>query len=91
MKYNCSVWYLDDATIAEDPRSACDDIDGCSSMLADFGLLLDSSKSALVNLGQDEMVLLCETQCINSILDKVSIAKKDDVILLGSRLISKAI
>ena len=36
MKSNLNVWYLDDATIAGDPRSACDDIKRCSCMLADI-------------------------------------------------------
>ena len=38
MKSNFNVWYLDDATIAGDPRSVCDDIKRCSCMLADIGI-----------------------------------------------------
>ena len=59
-------------------------------MLADIGIFLNPSKSELVNLGLDEMVFLRETQCINSILENVSFAK-EDVILVGSPLISTAI
>ena len=44
MKSNFNVWYLDDATIAGDPRSVCDDIKKCSCMLADLGLILNPSK-----------------------------------------------
>ena len=91
MKSNFNVWYLDDATIAGDPRSVCDDIKRCSCMLADIGLFLNPSKSELVNLGLDEAVFLRETQCINSILENVSFVKKEDVILLGSPLTSTAI
>ena len=91
MKSNFNVWYLDDATIAGDPRSVCDDIKRCSCMLADIGLFLNPSKSELVNLGLDEAVFLRETQCINSILENVSFVKMEDVILLGSSLTSTAI
>ena len=45
MKSNVNVWYLNDATIAGDPRSACDDIKICSCMLANIGLFLNPSKS----------------------------------------------
>ena len=81
MKSNFNVWYLDDATIAGDPRYACDDTKRCSCMLADIGLFLNASKSELVNLGLDETVFLRESQCINSILEK----------LLGSPLTLTAI
>ena len=91
MKSNFNVWYLDDATIAGDPRSVCDDIKRCSCMLADIGLFLNPSKSELVNLGLDEAVFLRETQCINYILENVSFIKMEDVILLGSPLTSTAI
>ena len=91
MKSNFNVWYLDDATIAGDPRSVCDDIKKCSCMLADIGLILNPSKSELVNLGLDESAFLHETQCIKSILKNVSFVKKEDVILLGSPLTSTAI
>ena len=91
IKSNFNVWYLDDATIAGDPRSVCDDIKRCSCMFADISLFLNPFKSDLVNLGLDETVFLRETQCINSILDNVSFAKKEDVILLGSPLTSTAI
>ena len=37
MKSNFNVRCLDDATIAGDKRSVCDDINRCSSMLADIG------------------------------------------------------
>ena len=60
-------------------------------MLADIGLFLSPSKSELVKLGLDEMIFLRETQCINFILENVSFAKKEDVILLGSPLTSTAI
>ena len=91
MKSNFIVWYLDDATIAGDPRSACDDIKRCSCMLADIGLFLNPSKSELVNQGLDESIFLRETQCINFILENVSFAKKEDIILLGSPLTSTTI
>ena len=91
MKSNFSVWYLDDATIAGDPRSVCHDIKRCSSVLADIGHFLNPSKSELVNLGLNEMLFLRETQCINSILENVGFVKKEYVILLGSPLTSKAI
>ena len=42
MKSNFNVWYFDDATIAGDPRSACDDIKRCSCMLTGIGLLSES-------------------------------------------------
>ena len=45
MKSNFNVWYLDDATIAEDPRSACDDIKRCLCMLADIGLFLNPNQN----------------------------------------------
>ena len=61
MKSNLNVWYLDDATIAGDPRSACDDIKRCSFILADIGLFLNPSKSELVSLGLGETVFLSET------------------------------
>ena len=77
--------------IAGDPRSVCDDIRRCSCMLADIGLFLIPSKSELINLGLDEPVFLCETQCINTILENVSFVEKEDVILLGSPLTSTAI
>ena len=54
-------------------------------MLADIGLFQNPSKLELINLGLDERVFLRKTQCINSILDNVSFAK-EDVILLGSPL-----
>ena len=38
MKSNFNIWYFDDATIAGDPRSVCDEIKRCSFMLADIGL-----------------------------------------------------
>ena len=60
-------------------------------MLADIGLFLNKSKSELVNIGLDETVFLRETQCINSILENVSLVKKKDVILLGSPLTSTSI
>ena len=88
-KSNFNVWYLDDATIAGDPRSVCDDIKKCSSMLADIGLFLNPSKSELVNLRLDETVFLRKTQCTNSILENVSFVK-EDVILLSSPLTSTA-
>ena len=44
MKSNFNVWYLDDATIAWDPRSACDDIKRCSCMLADIDRFQKPSK-----------------------------------------------
>ena len=91
MKSNFNIWYLDDATIAGDPRSVCNDIKGCSCMLADISLFLNPSKSELVYLGLDETVFLCETQCIYSILENVSFVKKGDVILLGSPFTSTAI
>ena len=91
MKSNLSVWYLDDATIAGDPRSVCDDIKRCSCMLADIGLFLNPSKSELVNQGLDKIVFIRETHCINSIQENVSFIKKEDVILLGSPLTSTAI
>ena len=91
IKSNFDVWYLDDATIAGDPRSVCDDIKKCSCMLADIGLILNPSKSELVNLGLDESAFVRETQCIKSILVNVSFIKKEDVILLGSPLTSTAI
>ena len=91
MKYNLNVWYLDDATIAGDPRSVCDDTKRCSCMLPDIGLFLNPSKSELVNLDLDETVFLRETQCINSILENVSFVEKEDVKLLGSPLTSTAI
>ena len=91
MKSNFYVLYLDDATIAGDPRSVCDDIKKCSCMLADIGLFLYPSKSDLVNPSLDETVFLRETQCLNSLLDNVSFAKKEDVMLLGSPLASTAI
>ena len=90
IKSNFNIWYLDDATIAGDPRSVCDDIKRCSSMLAGIGLFLNQSKSELVNLGLAEMVFLCENQCINSILENVSFAK-EDIIPLDSPLTSAAI
>ena len=90
MKSNFNVRYLDDATIAGDPRSVRDDIKRCSCMLANIGLFLNPSKSELVNLGHDETVFLRETQCINSILENVSFVK-EDVILLGSPLTSTTI
>ena len=62
MKSNFNVRYLNDATIAGDPRSVCDDIKRCSCMLADIGLFLNLSKSELVNQGLDEAVFLRETQ-----------------------------
>ena len=89
MKTNYNVWYLDDATIAVDPRSVCD-IKRCSCMLADIGLFLNPSKSDLVNLGLDETVFFRVTQCMNSIRENVSFVKKVDVILLGSPLTSTA-
>ena len=89
MKSN--VWYLDDATIAGDPRSVRDDIERCSCMLADIGLFLNPVKSELVNQGLDETVFHRETQCMNSILENVSFVEKEDVILLGSPLTSTAI
>ena len=76
MKSNFDVWYLDDVTIAGDPRSACDDIERCSCMLADIGLFLNPSKSELVNLGLDETVFFRETQCINYILENVSFLRR---------------
>ena len=91
MKSNFNVRYLDDATIAGDPRFVCDYIKRCSCMLADICLFLNPSKSELVYLGLDETVFLRETQCINSILKNVSFAKKEDVILLVSPFISTAI
>ena len=90
MKSNFNVWYLDDATIAGDPRSVCDDIRRCSCMLTDLSLFLNPSKSELVNLGLDETVFFRETKCITSILEDVSFVK-EDVILLGSPLTSTAI
>ena len=45
MKSNLNVWYLDDATIAGDPISVCDDIKRCSCMLAETGHCLNPSKS----------------------------------------------
>ena len=60
-------------------------------MLADIGLFLNPSKSELVNLGLDETVFFRETQCINSMMENVSFARKEDVILLGSPLNSTAI
>ena len=59
-------------------------------MLADIGLFLNPSKSELVNLGLDETVFLRETLCINYILENVSFAKMENVILLGSPLTSTA-
>ena len=90
MKSNINVWYLDDATIAGDPRSVCDDIKRCSCMLTSV-FFLNPSKSELVNLGLDETVFLRKTQCINYILENVSFVMKEDVILLGSPLTSTAI
>ena len=90
-KCNFSVWYMDDATIAGDPRFVCDNIKRCSCMLADIGIFLNPSKSELVYLGLDETVFLRETQCINSTLEDVSYVEKKDVILLGSPLSSTAI
>ena len=60
-------------------------------MLAEIGLIMNPSKSELVNLGLDETVFHRETQCINYILENVSFAKKEDVILLGSPVTSAAI
>ena len=60
-------------------------------MHADIGLFLNPSKSELVNLGLDETVFFRETQCRNSILEIVSFAKKEGVILLGSPLTSTTI
>ena len=60
-------------------------------MIAGMNLFLNPSKSELVNLGLDEMVFLCKTQCINSILENLSFGRKEDVILLGSPLTSTAI
>ena len=91
MKSNFIVRYLDDATIARDQRSVCDDVRRCSCMLADIRLFLNSSKSELVSLDLDETVFLRETQCMNSILENVSFVKKEDVILLCSPLTSTAI
>ena len=82
---------MNDATIAGDPRSVCDEIKRCSCIFADIGLFLNPSKSELVNQGLDEAVFLRETQCINYILENVSFVKKEDVILLGSPLTSTAI
>ena len=59
-------------------------------MPADIGHYLNPSKSELVNLGLDEMVFVREANCISSILENVSFAK-DDVIILGSPLTSTAI
>ena len=81
-KSNFDIRYLDDATIAGDPRSICDDIKRCSSIPSDIGLFLYPSKYELVNLGLDEMVFLRKIQCMNSIVENVSFAKKNDVILL---------
>ena len=72
MKSNYNVLYLDDATVAGDRRSVCDDIERCSCMLADICLFLNQSKSELVNLGLDETLFIDETQCINSILENIS-------------------
>ena len=91
MKSNFNVWYLDDATIAGDPRSVCDDIKRCSCILADIGLFQNPFNSELVNLGLDETVFLRETLCINCMMENVSFARKEDVILLGSQLTSTAI
>ena len=91
IKSNFSVWYLDDATFAGDPRSVCDDIKWCSSIPTDISLFLNPSKCELVNLGLDEMVFLRKTLCINSILENVSFVEKENVILLGSPLTSTAI
>ena len=90
IKSNFNVLYLDDATIAGDPRSVCDDVKRCSSMLTDIDHFPNPSKSELANLGLDEMAFLRETQCIHFILENVSFAK-EDVILLGSPLTSTAI
>ena len=91
MKSNFDVWYLDDATIAGDPRSVCDAIKRCSCMLADIYFFLNPSKSELVNLGLDETVFFRQIQYINYILENVSFVKEEDVILLGSPLTSTAI
>ena len=90
MKSNFNVWYLDDATIAGDQRSVCDDIKRCSCMLADIGLCLNPSKSELANLGLDETVFFRENLCINSTLENVSFVK-EDVIPFGPPLTSTAI
>ena len=91
MKFNFTVWCLDDATIAGIPRSACDDIRRSSCMLTDIGLFLNPSKSELINLGRDETVFLHKTQCIHSILENVSFVEKKDVILLSLPHTSTAI
>ena len=91
MKSNLCILYLEDTTIAAEPRSACDDIERCSSVLADIGLFLNPSKSELVNLDLDEMVFLRDKLCINSILENVSFVRKEVVIILGSPLTSTAI
>ena len=91
MKSNFNVRYLNDATIAGDPRYVCDAIKRCSCMLADIGLFLNPSKSELVNLGLDETIFLRETLCINYILDNGNFVRRENIILLGSPLTLTAI
>ena len=91
MKSKFNIRYLDDATIAGEPRSACDDIERCSCMLVDIVLFQNPSKSELVYLGLDGMVFLREIQCVKSILENVSYVRNEDVILLGSPHTSTAI
>ena len=88
-KYN--VWYLNDATIAGNQRSVCEDIKKCSSILIDIDTSWNSSKSELVHLDLDITMLLRETQDINFILENVYFVEKVDVTLLGLPHTSTAI
>ena len=90
-KSKYDVWYLNDATIAENQRSAFEDIMKCSSILIDVDTSWNSSKSELVHLDLDITILLRETQDTYFILENVYFVEKVDVTLLGLPLTSTAI
>jgi hypothetical protein len=86
-----NVWYLDDATVADQPDIVLQDLSKVVSTANDIGLELNYSKCEVIFLNHTEEQLALSISQFQKVAPGISLVRKDELTLLGAPLTIEAI
>ena len=86
-----NIWYLDDATVGGTLTAVCANLRHVVPALAEIGLIVNPTKSEIINIDCDPEQFANAVTVVHEILGGVSVTQSDELKILGSPIMPPAI
>ena len=86
-----NLWYLDDVTLGGPVDIVLKDLRFIIPNLAAVGLIVNPSKSEIINVDCGDSDFVVATEAINDVLEGARVTKRHDLVILGAPILQPAI